>query len=555
MRSMKHLSYLTVLGVLANSSFSSAAPAEPRKCLDEKSLSDLLKNSVQKVDFANVVDLGPNFTEEPCPTTEPACKHGRASVGLSKFPQIDVSVIAFQKGCKKAVVGGNVFFSRDFPEGVIAQFDKTTGEVSNVRMQRWTQERFDEGRVIKTAPFFEQTPHAWKAPFPPEDLINPAGQNAATNFMSPYPASVFKILVLTRVLNFLEEKGPLDGQLSQKFTYDFGTPDNNDDVTLTIREYLDAMIQWSGNKATAAMIQFLHKNGQIVESEVKDEAGYPAAAPTVNTLNKLYADMGLPALQMNRTRSKDGLWGNRDTMYLKNSSSISHISMPSWDVARFLWLMRTQRSTPVAERPNWKTANGRPVNPFMISEQVKKSFWNNLDNQLFHEVLSNTLHCNQSDGGGFGVPARLSQKWMDQDNLRLPVGSYPFVFAADELKGDYKFSPTIADCQKKAEVNFASKTGLTSVSGSQAGLVKGLSERGFKREYILVLNSSLGSRFTDLERLDGERVIPCFDKTQCYTKRINQLGALIDNSLKGWLEQNEQQPKSSKFAQRKTKVR
>ncbi|MFZ9520608.1 MAG: hypothetical protein ACO3A4_09040 [Silvanigrellaceae bacterium] len=528
--------------------------AKPQSCLSEKELSALLKAAVTNTDFDQVVDLGPNFTEDGCPASEPACKHGRTPVGAERFPQIDLAVIAFQKGCANPVVGSNVFFSRDFPKGISAEFDKTTGAVANVRLQRWTQERFDGGQVSRKAPYFEQTPHAWKAPFPPEDLINSEASSSSANFMSPYPASIFKILVLTKVLTYLEENGPLEKQLDQKFTYDFGTPDTKDDTTLSLREYLDAMIQWSGNKATAAMIQFLHKNGQIIESKMLDEAGFPSAMPTLNTLNSLYAELGLSSLQMNRTRMKDGLWGNRDTMYLKNSSSISHISMPSWDVARLLWLMRSNSRTAAAELPSWKISEGRPVNPFKISDAVKKKFWDNMDNQLFHEVLSNTLHCNQATGGPFGIPARLPGKWISQNKIKLPVGTFPFTFAPDELKGDYKFSEKIAECQKTAEVSFASKTGLTSVSGSQAGLVKGLSERGFRREYIVVLNSSLGSRFTDPERLDGERVIPCFDKTLCYTKRINQLGANIDNSLKGWLESNERSSTNTRLAKRKTKV-
>lgn len=529
--------------------------ARQKKCLDEKTLAELLKSAVNRTDFENVVDLGPNFAESACPASEPACKHGRSAIGKERFPQIDLAVIAFQPNCKNRVVGGNVLFSRDFPEGIAATFDKKSGAVSNIRLQRWTQERFDGGRTAKAAPYFEPTPNVWKAPFPPQDLINPEAAGAANNFMSPYPASIFKMLVHARVLKHLEEKGPLEKQLTQKFTYDFGTADPADDVTFTVGEYLDAMIQWSGNKATAAMVQFLHKNGEIVESDLKDDAGYPAAQPSVNKLNDLFANLGLASLQMNRTRVKDGLWGNRDTMYLKDSSSISHISMPSWDVARMLWVMRTNRKTPLAERPSWNRQDGLSMNPFSISDEVKSAFWKNLDNQLFHEVLSNTLHCNQKDGGVFGIPARLPEKWMNAQQLRLPVGTYPFAFAPDELKGDYKFSNQIAECQQKAEVKFASKTGLTSVSGSHAGLVKGLSERGFEREYIVVLNSSLGSRFTDTERLGAERVMPCFDNTLCYTKRINQLGANIDSSLKEWLEQNESKSATANRTERKAKSR
>jgi hypothetical protein len=408
-------------------------------------------------------------------------------------------------------------------------------------MFRWMQERFDEGQVVSQSPWFQPTPGAWKASYSNADLLNQESVRAPESFMSPYPASVFKILVALRVLQNLEEKGSLEQQLNNKFTYDFGTADPNDDVTLTFAQYLDAMIQWSGNKATAALIQYLHKSGDIIESDQKDSAGYPMAAPKQNKLNELFASIGLPALQMNRTRMLDGLWGNRDTMYLKDSSSVSHISMPAWDTARLLWLLRTSSSTPENQMPNWKisTNSANKVEPGAISENVKRVFWGSLKNQLFHEVLSNTLHCKQRLGGVFGIPALLPQKWVSSGQLKLPVGDYPFNFAADELKGDYDFTKNLGECQAAAEVEFASKTGLTSVSGSHAGLVKGLSERGFKREYIVVLNSSLGSRYTDSNRLDAERVIPCFDRTLCYSSRVNQLGANIDASMKRWLESNE----------------
>lgn len=523
------------------------AAAKPQSCLSQNELNSILKNAVNSVDFENVIDLGPTFTESTCPPSEPVCKHGRAAIGRALFPQIDLAVIAFQPECKNNIVGSNVFFSRDFPRGISATFAPGTQSVSNIKLYKWTQERFDEARVVSKAPWLEPVNGAWRADFLKEDLINSASPLAHTQFMSPYPASVFKILVALRVLQKLEEQGPLSEQLEKKFTYNFGTLETSDDVTLSFRQFLDAMIQWSGNKATAAMIQYLHQTGDIVESDIKDSAGYPAAQPKVNNLNKLFAEMGLPTLQMNRTRSKDGLWGNRDTMYLKESSSVSHISMPSWDTARLLWLMRTMESTPERERPQWLVSRGqnKKVEPGLVSDNVKKYFWANLKDQLFHEVLSNGTHCKQASGGAFGIPAAIPMKWVSGNQLKLPVGEYPFVFAADELSGDYNFSKDISECQKNAEVQFASKTGLTSVSGSHAGLVKGLSERGFNREYIVVLNSSLGSRFTDSDRLDSERVIPCFDKTLCYTSRINQLGANLDASLKKWLERNENNTSSA----------
>ncbi|MBM3380877.1 MAG: serine hydrolase [Betaproteobacteria bacterium] len=536
---MKHIPCAPVFALLLG--LSSTGFAKEKSCLTTNELNNELKSAVLKVDFKNVVDLGPTFTADPCPTTEPACQHGRKTLGRKQFPQIDLAVIAFQPGCKNPVVGGNVFFSRDYPRGVGASFDPKTQAVSNVKMYPWLQERFDEGQVISQAPWFKPSPGAWKSRYPANELLNPEAVRSPISFMSPYPASVFKILVALRVLQKLEEQGSLEQQLNNKYTYDFGTADASDDVTLTFAQFLDAMIQWSGNKATAALIQYLHRSGDIIEAEQKDSAGYPAAAPRQNKLNELFASLGLPALQMNRTRMQDGLWGNRDTMYLKDSSSVSHIFMPSWDTARLLWLLRTNSSTPENQKPDWQLSSksNKKVDASSISETVRNAFWANMKNQLFHEVLSNTLHCQQKLGGGFGIPALLPQKWVSTGQLKLPVGDYPFVFAADELKGDYNFTKNLGECQTTAEVEFASKTGLTSVSGSHAGLVKGLSERGFKREYIVVLNSSLGSRFTDSNRLDAERVIPCFDRTLCYSSRINQLGANIDASMRRWLESDE----------------
>ena len=512
------------------------------KCLTQLELDRELLKSVNDVDFKNVIDLGPNFTNDNCPKDQPSCKHGRSPVGLETFPQLELAVIAFQPDCDKAVVGSNVFYSRDFPNGIAAQFDNRTLAVKNIRMYKWEQERFDGGKIIPNAHWFKRSSGAWKAPFPNNSLINKSALKNAPQFMSPYPASVFKILVAIRVLQTLEEQGSLPQMLAQSYTYDFGTESKEDDVTLTFQQFLDAMIEWSGNYATAAMIQYLHKVGDIVESKIKDENGYPLRDPIFNRLNQTFANIGLPSLQMNRTRGIDGLWGNRADAYNPESSSLSHIHMPAWDTAKLLWYMRTMTHTPQAEYPQWRsrTLPNTMVNPFAISDEVKGYFWTNLRNQLFHEVLSNTIHCEQSQGGPLGIPALMPSKWTSATGLRLPVGNFPFYFPPDELEGNYDFTKKLSNCQKLAEVSFASKTGLTSVSGSHAGLVKGLSERGFRREYIVVLNSSLGSRFTDTERLESEHVIPCFDKTLCYSRRVNQLGANIDNALSKWLEEHDE---------------
>lgn len=538
---LRHTLSCTVLATLCATAQNSQARSFS-KCLTQPELDRELMNSVNEIDFQNIIDLGPNFTNEKCPKDQPSCKHGRAPIGLEKFPQLELAVIAFQPDCGKTVVGSNVFYSRDFPSGRAAQFDQKTLAVKNVRMYKWEQERFDGGRISAEAPWFKEQSGAWKAQYNSKNLINQEAQPNTPQFMSPYPASVFKILVAIRVLQKLEEQGPLPLMLNRQFTYDFGTNSEEDDVTLTFQQYIDAMIEWSGNYATAALIQYLHKAGDIVESTVKDEAGYPLKDPLVNGINDTFAAIGLPSLQMNRTRGVDGLWGNRADAYDFKSSSLSHIHMPAWDTARLLWYMRTNTNTPTSEHPTWHvgTQSNEQVNPFSVSDEVKKYFWANLEKQLFHEVLSNTIHCEQNLGGPLGIPALLPSKWTLSGELRLPLGNFPFYFPSDALEGNYDFTKKLSNCQRIAEVQFSSKTGLTSVSGSHAGLVKGLSERGFKREYIVVLNSSLGSRFTDIERLDSERVIPCFDKTLCYSQRINQLGANIDNALSKWLEEHDQ---------------
>jgi hypothetical protein len=517
-----------------------AHAAEPHAgCLTQAQLNRELQGAVSSVDFTNIIDLGPNFTNDQCPRNEPACQHGRSTIGLRQFPQLEVAVIAFQPECHNTVVGSNLFYSRDFPQGIAATFDNRNQSVNNVRMYKWEQERFDGGKSLTEAPWFKDNPTAWSSPFPAGMLLNPDTPRSAPQFMSPYPASVFKVLVAIRVLQTLEEQGTLSEMLQRKYTYNFGTESKEDDVTLTFQQFLDAMIQWSGNYATAAMIQYLHSVGDIVESPVKNSAGYPLRAPRLNRLNQTFAEIGLPSLQMNRTRGLDGLWGNRLDPYDMDSSSLSHIHMPAWDTARLLWYMRTLADTPQSERPRWHVGQGlRRVNTLAISDNVKRHFWANLKNQLFHEVLSNTIHCEQELGGPLGIPAIMPSKWINNGQLRLPLGTFPFSFPPDELEGNYEFTKRLPECQQNAEVEFASKTGLTSVSGSHAGLVKGLSERGFRREYIVVLNSSLGSRFTDSERLDSDRVIPCFDKTLCYSSRVNQLGANIDMVLSKWLEPN-----------------
>jgi hypothetical protein len=500
------------------------------KCLTNGELADNLLRIIRAERFEEVIDFGPASTVSKCPAEIPGCEYRTEPMGKERFPHLDLAIVAFQPRCARKAVYANVLFSRDFPNGIAAEFDKNSLGITNVRMRRWDQIRADGGIWSDTAPHVTARPNAWSEPYPAEDLLNRPSADARYDFMPPYPASVFKILVGLKTLDVLERRGPLSEQLQTRFNHP------EDEQNLTQQQYLESMLQWSGNAATRGLVQQLHALGEIEQGADTDNNGFPDTAPKRNTLNEFYAKMGLSTLQMNRTRST-GNWGKADN-YNLTEGSVHNLNMTSWDIARLLWLMSDGIYTSGAESAQWNVEEtGQPVPRDLLSIEARRVFWNVIEDGLWHEVLSNTELCGLPSGGPRGIPALMPLKWISGKTLRMPFGDFPFPNTADEFNpADMHLPDDITPFQDNAEVRFAMKTGLTTSAGSQIGLVHGIPERGFKRKYIVSFLSNLGSRFNDKDRLSADVTNPCYQSGFCYTKKIPAIGQKIDAFLKEHLE-------------------
>src|SRR5688572_30486791 len=72
-------------------------PAEGARCLDDKTLAQGLVAAVRSVDFAETWDYGPLYGVG-CPASSekhPVCASLIGPVTAQRFPQIDLSVVAF----------------------------------------------------------------------------------------------------------------------------------------------------------------------------------------------------------------------------------------------------------------------------------------------------------------------------------------------------------------------------------------------------------------------------------------------------------------------------
>jgi hypothetical protein len=144
--------------------------------------------------------------------------------------------------------------------------------------------------------------------------------------MSPFTASTFKLLVAIQTLHRLEQTGNLEKGLETIITY---TKPDGTSYALPIKRFMEAMLQWSSNDATKALIQQLHKWGDIVQGDDTNNDGFPDLEPKLNKLNALFASVGLNTLQMNRTRASTGQWGFGADNDMPYASSVSNVPQKS----------------------------------------------------------------------------------------------------------------------------------------------------------------------------------------------------------------------------------
>jgi Beta-lactamase enzyme family len=370
---------------------------------------------------------------------------------ISQQPQLDATVIELDR-YNRPVSSGTVLMSPQYPHGKVIPVDRNL-HTSDVRWRQWDDAGWYTDHGQGTI-----------------DVV-PGRENASTDFMLPYPASVLKLLINFGVLR-LVDKGVIG--LDDTYAYNPTTISSlcGGAASDTIRNYVDASLTWSSNAASCALLKMLWDHD------------------AVNDLNQTFQDLGLETLQVKETNpANGGHWSNP-------------VTMSSLDTAKLLMLINGAPGTV------WRTPNGKAVTRDVLSRSSREFFKKELADQGFNDVLSTTNWCG-ADYPAPGIPQVTPSRWIAADGTVTVDGD---AYAHD-----------VRPCNATAEVTFAHKTGLVSNSGSDAGIVRSLPGKA-GRNYIIVVFSNLGNQYVDPNRPPT----PPGAHPVAYTEKYAQLGLAID---------------------------
>lgn len=449
------------LAVLVGSSASALADSKL-----ERSVLD----AVRAAHFEQVYDWGANADDGV-----------DAAVPAPHIPNVDVAVIELNPG-GQVRGAAHVLLSRDQPDGLVVGANPTTLDSSAIDYRRWSTTAYDSDEGYDSTPTLTGT------------------RGVGPRFMTPYPASLLKSMVLYAVTR-LADRGVLDPAAA--YTYpggDDGLCGDATPETQTVDAWSSDMISWSSNRATCALLTLLH------HTPTPDGSG-------VDFLNADLARIGLGSLQLKGTDPTTG-----------TSWTPGLITMTSLDTAKLFLLFDGARGT------LWRTPGRTRVRSDLISDAGRARIKGYLADQAFHEVLSTGNWCGHTTSltgdrvyPGPGIPARVPDRWIDPITGIVGVPQEGVFYAND-----------VRPCNAQAEVTFLHKTGLTTNAGSDAGIVTSLPGKPY-RHYVIAVTSNLGYRYGDPE-LRSLIPNPCFNGAVdyiCYTERLAKLGGAIDAALSG----------------------
>jgi hypothetical protein len=432
-------------------------------------LSKSLLSAVQNAQFNQVIDYGPYG--EACPGKN-FCPS--PALPIANAPNVDIAVIQLDRN-GGVLDAANVLLSRDYPNGQLVPIDQNYG-TSSVRWRRWDIARSDGG-TFSSANGQQLSTKGWtnNPPLTNADDIVPGRENAPYQFMSPYPASLFKLLIAYRVMRLVDA-----GNISLAQSYFYPTTRE----TRSIQGWLEPMIAYSDNTSTRALLKMLHDMNQV------------------GVMNAEFKDLGLGTLQINDT---DPATGDR--------WQPGQIHMTALDTARLLWLIEGASDS----RPLWRKPNGKFVTSSELSNGSRSYLKGLLARQGYNEVLSTSNFC-KAPNTLPGIPAPVPDEWINQTDGTVTVDGIPY-------------GQDVRPCNATAEVSFAHKTGLTFNYGSDAGIVQSLPGKPY-RHYVIALIANLGYRYTD-PVFAGRTSFPCFDAVGgiCYTQRIPAVAKQIDSNI------------------------
>ncbi|GLW11206.1 hypothetical protein Misp01_63340 [Microtetraspora sp. NBRC 13810] len=452
-----------VAGVAAGTLFLGLATA-PAQAESGGHVARFLQQAMDEARFQDVLDLAPPgsaqarilaATEEKEAKTSEEYARLFASAAdpqpIVQQPQLDVTVLELDR-YGRPLSSGTVLMSPQHPRGVVVPVDRNL-HTTAVRWRQWDDSGWyaNQGRgTIDIVPGREQAP---------------------IDFMSPYPASVLKLMVAFGVLRLVDK-----GTIALTDTYDYRPTEASSlclgETSNTVANYLEASLTSSSNPATCALVKLLHDKGAVDE------------------LNQTFQSLGLETLQFKNTNpASGGRWSNP-------------VTMTSLDTAKLLALVNGLPDKA------WTAPNGAPVTAAVLSASSRQVFKRHLAAQGWNDMLSSANRC----GGSYpaaGIPQKVADRWIGADGTVTVAGN--------------RFGSDVRPCNTAAEVTFSHKTGWVGNSGADAGIVKSLPGKD-GRHYIVVAFTNLGTQYVDADRPPAEPgLLPV-----TYTEKLAKLGHAID---------------------------
>ncbi len=214
----------------------------------------------------------------------------RGGAPLAHFPSLDLALVRLAPGA--APLCANVLFSREHPQGLVAEMSGGSGSINNVRFEADQQDA--GGASVAWLPGADWQRLRFKPLLPAHQ-----GQH---RFVAPYPASLLKLMIAVGV-GLAVDRGLCSWPTA-----------------------LEPMIVDSDNDATNVCVALLHRLAMV------------------DVLNRSLAEYDLHTLQLNSTQPSGG-WRNGD------GAGVGHIHMTAWDSVRLLWLLDA-----AAPPPPWLAA-------------------------------------------------------------------------------------------------------------------------------------------------------------------------------------------------------
>ena len=418
-------------------------------------LAKQLGRILRSVRWQRIHDFGPVegvFPEPPAPV-------------LDERANIDLAVLALDRE-GQLLDAANVVITRDQPQGLISDLDSNL-KTKNITWQRWDQEQWDGNRA-----WISSSRH-----LPAKELIQTQKRlDGNAVFMSPYPASLFK---LPLAFFLLEDVSDQRIRLSD------------------IRRDLRKMLTVSSNQATQDLLKYLHDNDRI------------------GAMNSRFRTLGLGTIQIKGTDSATG-----------RGWKPGRITMTSMDTAKLLWLIQSKPSI----TPLWRQPNGSPAQS-KLTERARRTLLNDLKNQAFNETLSTAnFGAGGISGDGQipqhidpGIPNHVPDRWIDNVTGSVIVKSDAEVINFGEDVRHYN--------EKVASKNFLHKTGITYNFGSDSGIVEPTIDSSGAR-YIISFISNLGYRYIDKPFADRQSY-PFEDNPGpiAHTQEIPRLGNHVNQLM------------------------